>query len=58
MQITDVDIKNTVLELFARRGLVHGDVMWLSRLEKFWGRNPVAPVLTWSRPSRCSVLNN
>lgn len=36
MQITDVDIKNTVLELFARRGLAQGDVMWLSRLEKFW----------------------
>ncbi|TDU26910.1 hypothetical protein DFR24_3942 [Panacagrimonas perspica] len=34
--ITDVDIKNTVLELFARRGLAQGDVMWLSRLEKFW----------------------
>jgi len=37
MQITDVDIKNTVLELFARRELAQGDVMWLSRLEKFWG---------------------
>ncbi len=36
MQITDVDIKNTVLELFARRGLAQGDVMWLSRLEQFW----------------------
>lgn len=36
MQITDVDIKNTVLELFARRGLAQGDIMWLSRLEQFW----------------------
>lgn len=39
MQITDVDIKNTVLELFARRGLAQGDVMWLSRLEQFWAES-------------------
>jgi hypothetical protein len=36
MEITELDIQNTVLELFARKGLVEGDVMWLSRLEQFW----------------------
>jgi hypothetical protein len=36
MEITELDIQNTVLELFARKGLVEGDVMWLSRLEGFW----------------------
>jgi hypothetical protein len=36
MEITELDIQNTVLELFARKGLVQGDVMWLSRLEQFW----------------------
>lgn len=36
MQITEADIQNTLLELFARKGLAHGDQMWLSRLEHFW----------------------
>jgi hypothetical protein len=36
MEITELDIQNTVLELFARKGLVEGDVMWLTRLEQFW----------------------
>jgi len=36
MDITEVDIQNTVLELFGRKGLVQGDVMWLSRLVGFW----------------------
>ncbi|MGH8518306.1 MAG: hypothetical protein ACREUE_12700 [Panacagrimonas sp.] len=42
MEITELDIQNTVLELFARKGLVEGDVMWLSRLEQFWAE-------TWLR---------
>jgi hypothetical protein len=37
MEITELDIQNTVLEVFGRKGLVEGDVMWLSRLEQFWG---------------------
>jgi len=37
MHITDADIQNTLLELFARKGLAEGDIMWMSRLEQFWG---------------------
>lgn len=36
MHITDADIQNTLLELFARKGLVEGDILWMSRLEQFW----------------------
>ena len=36
MEISETDIQNTVLELFASRGLEEGDMMWLSRLETFW----------------------
>lgn len=38
MPITDNDIRNAVLELFARKGLLAGDVMWMSRLEQFWAQ--------------------
>lgn len=36
MHITESDIQNTLLELFARKGLAEGDIMWMSRLEQFW----------------------
>jgi hypothetical protein len=37
-RISDHDLQNAVLELFAQRGLQAGDVMWLSRLETFWSQ--------------------
>lgn len=36
VEISDTDIQNTILEIFARRRLRQLDVMWLSRLEVFW----------------------
>ena len=36
MQISETDIQNTVLALFLSPGVEQGEVMWLSRLEKFW----------------------
>ncbi len=41
MEISPIDARNTLLELFARRGLVEGDVVWLSRLETFWATTPL-----------------
>lgn len=36
MAFSEHDISNAILEIFASRGLVAGDVMWVSRLEQFW----------------------
>lgn len=38
MPIRDHDFANAVLEIFARRGLAAGEVMWVSRLEQFWAQ--------------------